>query len=89
MLSMCENFLVARGLVGDRRVYGKESMDMEGYIGGKEGATQAAKEIDTQFQFTVLTMCPHQILKRKSVRRWYEMTNGSAEKTGSASRSRP
>lgn len=43
MLSMCENFLVARELVGDRRMYGKESMDTEGYIGGKEGATQAAK----------------------------------------------
>ena len=30
LLSMCQNLLVARELVGDRRMYGKESMNMEG-----------------------------------------------------------
>ena len=30
MLSMCQNLLVARELVGDRRIYGKESTNMEG-----------------------------------------------------------
>ena len=31
-------------------------------------------------------MCPHQILKQKSLRRWYEMTNGPIEKTENPSR---
>ena len=31
-------------------------------------------------------MCPHQVLKQKAVRRWYEMTDGPAEKTENPSR---